>query len=73
MRGATLPVPAIFSLVQEQGGIDRREMFRVFNMGLGMVLFCDSRREDELRAMLPQAMNVGRVVEQVGEDQVTII
>ncbi len=67
------PVPAIFSLVQERGGIDRREMFRVFNMGIGMVLFCDSHREDELRATLPQAMNVGRVVEQAGEDQVTII
>ncbi|MFQ5827384.1 MAG: phosphoribosylformylglycinamidine cyclo-ligase, partial [Dehalococcoidia bacterium] len=30
------PVPAIFSLVQKRGGIDEREMFRVFNMGIGM-------------------------------------
>jgi len=31
--------PGIFRLLQERGGIDDREMHRVFNMGIGMVLF----------------------------------
>jgi phosphoribosylformylglycinamidine cyclo-ligase len=30
-------VPAIFQILQEKGKIDRREMYQVFNMGIGMV------------------------------------
>ncbi|MFZ1381966.1 MAG: phosphoribosylformylglycinamidine cyclo-ligase [Scrofimicrobium sp.] len=32
------PVPPIFSIIQNLGGIDPAEMYQVFNMGLGMVL-----------------------------------
>ena len=32
------PVPPIFMQIQEDGGISLDEMYRVFNMGLGMVL-----------------------------------
>ena len=35
-RGAW-PVPAVFRTLQEQGGVDRFEMDRVFNMGVGMI------------------------------------
>ena len=34
-----LPVPPIFRLIQEDGIISGREMYRVFNMGVGMVWF----------------------------------
>jgi phosphoribosylformylglycinamidine cyclo-ligase len=30
-------VPAIFQILQEKGNVDRREMYQVFNMGIGMV------------------------------------
>jgi phosphoribosylformylglycinamidine cyclo-ligase len=33
-------VPAIFSLVQERGHIAREEMFRAFNMGIGLAVVC---------------------------------
>ena len=32
-------VPKIFEIIQEIGNIDDQEMFHVFNMGIGMVLF----------------------------------
>jgi phosphoribosylformylglycinamidine cyclo-ligase len=32
------PVPGIFRLIQEKGGVDEHEMFRTFNMGIGMVV-----------------------------------
>ena len=32
------PVPEIFRLIQEKGGIETTEMRRVFNMGLGIVI-----------------------------------
>jgi phosphoribosylformylglycinamidine cyclo-ligase len=31
-------VPAVFRFLQEQGRIDAGEMYRVFNMGIGMIL-----------------------------------
>jgi phosphoribosylformylglycinamidine cyclo-ligase len=33
-------VPALFQLLQERGQIPRDEMFRAFNMGIGLVLVC---------------------------------
>jgi phosphoribosylformylglycinamidine cyclo-ligase len=35
--------PAIFRLLQERGGIARDEMFRAFNMGVGLVVVCAGR------------------------------
>lgn len=32
------PIPPIFDLLQETGNLDRKEMFNIFNMGIGMVI-----------------------------------
>ncbi len=32
-------VPPLFEFIQERGGVDPDEMYRVFNMGIGMVAF----------------------------------
>ena len=34
----TVPVAEVFSFLQEQGKIAQKEMWRVFNMGIGFVL-----------------------------------
>ena len=54
-------VPAIFRLIQEQGGIAPEEMDRVFNMGIGMVLVCAPERVEEVRRLLPETWLVGDV------------
>jgi len=36
-------MPPIFRLLQERGGIARDEMFRAFNMGVGLVVVCAAR------------------------------
>jgi phosphoribosylformylglycinamidine cyclo-ligase len=38
VRRAAWDVPALFRLIQRGGGIDDDEMYRTFNMGIGMVL-----------------------------------
>jgi len=38
------PQPALYQWLQTKGGIDTREMYRVFNMGIGMIAVID--RED---------------------------
>jgi phosphoribosylformylglycinamidine cyclo-ligase len=39
--GATWPVPPVFDLVAREGGVEAREMYVTFNMGIGMVLVAD--------------------------------
>ncbi|OVE74226.1 phosphoribosylformylglycinamidine cyclo-ligase [bacterium B17] len=37
------PIPKVFSFIQEKGGIDEDEMYRVFNMGVGFVLIVSKK------------------------------
>ena len=55
--------PAIFDLIQKAGDVAWDEMYRVFNMGLGMVLACDPSRADAIRKLVPEAVVVGEIIE----------
>ncbi len=59
------PVPPIFPYLQRLGGIPEEEMYRVFNMGLGLILILP---EEEARKAMDwvEAHPVGRVVEGQG-------
>lgn len=48
-------IPGIFHLLQEQGEVATEEMFRVFNMGVGMVLIIDPTAADEILRQLREA------------------
>ena len=65
----TWAVPPIFDAIQRAGRITDEEMYRVFNMGLGMVAVCDPRHAAELLAGLPDAVDVGQIVAGVGPSQ----
>lgn len=54
--------PPIFATIQSRGEIPDGEMFRVFNMGLGMVLACDPSKADRVIENIPSALVVGQVV-----------
>ena len=41
IRSGAWPVPAIFEVIQRGGDVSFEEMHRVFNMGIGMVVFVD--------------------------------
>jgi phosphoribosylformylglycinamidine cyclo-ligase len=43
---AAWKVPALFQFIQDEGNVDRDEMYRVFNMGIGMVLFIRAADKD---------------------------
>ncbi|MAF51600.1 MAG: phosphoribosylformylglycinamidine cyclo-ligase [Chloroflexi bacterium] len=58
---ASWPSLAIFNLIQEDGGIHRDEMYRVFNMGLGIVLVCDPAEADDVLTLTPDATVVGEI------------
>lgn len=57
------PLP-IFGLIQESGGISEEEMFRVFNMGIGMVAICAS---EIAGAVVQRSNDVGESAYVIGE------
>ncbi|MGH9443983.1 MAG: phosphoribosylformylglycinamidine cyclo-ligase, partial [Thermoanaerobaculia bacterium] len=57
VRSGAWPVPPLFELIAEKGKVGAEEMFRVFNMGIGMILFI--RPENMVR--------VARLFEAAGE------
>ncbi len=58
--------PPIFRLIGEAGAVEEQEMYRVFNMGLGMVLAVAPADVEALRAQVREAMVVGEVVPRDG-------
>ncbi len=66
-------VPPIFTLIQQQGKVSEEEMYRVFNMGLGLVLVCAPAAVDAVKSLLPEAMIVGQVAPQTGQDRVIFL
>ena len=68
-RPGSWTVLPIFHAIQQAGGIDDGEMYRVFNMGLGMVAVCDDAGAEALLAGIPDAVDVGTVVPRAGQSQ----
>ncbi len=69
---STWTAPPIFGLIQQQGNVDRDEMYRVFNMGIGMVVVCSPGDTGKFTEALPEAKVVGEVVKQSGEARTVI-
>jgi phosphoribosylformylglycinamidine cyclo-ligase len=66
IESGSWPVPPIFSLIGREGGVSFEEMHRVFNMGVGMVVFLapdDVARAGEIWTAIEQRWyRIGSVV-----------
>ena len=60
------PALPIFQLLQRLGQVDEAEMFRTFNMGIGMVIVCGAANESTIRHYLEavgsECYEVGRII-----------
>jgi phosphoribosylformylglycinamidine cyclo-ligase len=69
---APLPVPDVFTLIQERGEVSDAEMHEVFNMGCGFCIVVPAADEDAalelLRRHYPAAKRIGQAV--TGEPQI---
>ena len=52
---------AIFKLIEKKGGIEKEEMFRTFNMGLGMILVVPKSEVEMIKERIKKAKVVGKV------------
>lgn len=66
-------VPPLFEYFRDRGGVDDREMHRVFNMGLGMVMILPAGEEKvaEIEGLRWSPFRIGRVTE--GDKEVILI
>ena len=72
----TWTVPRIFKVIEELGGIDTREMYRAFNMGIGLtVIVAADEKERALAAMQElfkvPVFDIGSITEGTGKTVVT--
>jgi phosphoribosylformylglycinamidine cyclo-ligase len=65
-------VPPLFRFIQARGNVDEKEMFRVFNMGVGMVLVVTPKLAGEVLAAVAGSWRLGRVITSSGSDRVIL-
>ena len=69
--GSWTPTP-LFRHIQKTGGIADLEMYRVFNMGMGMVVIADESEAGGLLKSMDGSWTVGRLVDRQSEERVVI-
>lgn len=63
IKDTLFPTPPLFTLIQREGGMDWREMYRVFNMGHRMEVYTD---EETAAAIVERAAAVGIAAQVIG-------
>ncbi|MBF8265762.1 MAG: Phosphoribosylformylglycinamidine cyclo-ligase, chloroplastic/mitochondrial [Dehalococcoidia bacterium] len=56
-------MPPIYDLIQKKAKVAEEEMYRVFNMGVGMVVVASPQNGEELLSKLPGAWRLGKMVQ----------
>lgn len=71
LKTSSWPVPAVFPFLQEAGPIEKKEMFRVFNMGIGFVLIVAADFADSIARKLTrwgeEVYKIGRITRGAGK------
>jgi len=67
----TWPELPVFSLMQRLGNVEEKEMFRTFNMGIGMIVVCSAGDVAAIREHVGTCYEIGRVVG--GDNSVSIL
>ena len=61
----SFPRPKIFDLIKEKGNIEEKEMYNVFNMGIGFMLAVDEKDVDSIMALLKEINEPAYVIGKV--------
>ena len=60
--------PPLFQALLEWGELEVEEAYRVFNMGIGMVLIAPAQEGARVQALLPEAVIIGSLVDRSGDE-----
>eukprot|EP01023_Acetabularia_acetabulum_P012465 TRINITY_DN15830_c0_g1_i4.p4 TRINITY_DN15830_c0_g1~~TRINITY_DN15830_c0_g1_i4.p4 ORF type:complete len:117 (+),score=18.50 TRINITY_DN15830_c0_g1_i4:117-467(+) len=59
-------IPDLYKWLQKEGNIQQEEMFRTFNMGIGMVCIVENELVEQITSQYEDAVVLGQVVDQTG-------
>lgn len=62
IKKSTWRPPIIFQLIQKLGKVPEDEMYRTFNMGIGMVLFVAPEKSSDVLGHIPGSKIIGKIV-----------
>ncbi|MDD3772223.1 MAG: phosphoribosylformylglycinamidine cyclo-ligase [Weeksellaceae bacterium] len=65
-----IKIPSIMKELMKRGGIEENEMFGTFNMGVGMVVTCDSSQVQLILETVKDSMLIGEI--QSGNDKIIL-
>jgi phosphoribosylformylglycinamidine cyclo-ligase len=65
-------IPPLFRLIQKKGGIEREEMYHVFNMGIGMVVIVSPENARRIIKKLPEIKTIGEITTQNNRPRVIL-
>ncbi len=65
------PEPSVFGMMQKLGNVPVLEMFRTFNMGIGMIIVCSEGDAGSIASGVGNAHWIGRVVD--GDGSVAVL
>jgi phosphoribosylformylglycinamidine cyclo-ligase len=68
----TWEVPRVFKVIQKKGKIDDTEMYRVFNMGIGMIVICSGDDADSLQKKYPRTSKIGEIVKSKKNEKIIL-
>lgn len=75
IKKGSWPIPPIFKLIQKKGRVKEEEMYRVFNMGIGMVVVVSPRDVEKAQSLLAKlkinSWLIGEIVR--GNKQVKLV
>ncbi|MGC8972254.1 MAG: phosphoribosylformylglycinamidine cyclo-ligase [bacterium] len=57
----SIPLLSIFAFINENLRLPKEEMYRTFNMGIGMVLIVDTSEVEKVRSILEESIVIGKV------------
>lgn len=57
----TWPELPIFGMMQRLGNVDEKEMFRTFNMGIGMIVVCSETDKERITSEMNECYRIGVV------------
>ena len=63
-----MPLPPVFCWLRDIGNIELSELARTFNCGIGLIIFADASKADEILEALktgpePEACVIGNLIE----------
>jgi phosphoribosylformylglycinamidine cyclo-ligase len=72
INAGSWPVLPVFNLLQRIGAVPDREMYRTFNMGIGMVVIVDPVHEDQVASHLESVGEAFYRIGRIGEGDRTV-